>query len=263
MSSSVDVREHNREAWDRQVEKKCPWTIPATDEQIRLAQTGECRIYLTPCIAVPAAWLEPLPGRDVLCLASGGGQQGPLLAAAGAHVTVFDNSPAQLAQDRATAERFGLLVRTVEGDMRDLSVFADESFDLIVHPVSNVFVPELAPVWKEAFRVLRKEGSLLSGFDNPVRHIFDEEEYDRGRLVVRNRLPFSQAEALSPEQIRERRERGLPLEFSHTLDEQIGGQIAAGFVLVGLYEDHDNEDSDLLSRFAPTFIATRAIKAAI
>jgi 2-polyprenyl-3-methyl-5-hydroxy-6-metoxy-1,4-benzoquinol methylase len=70
----------------------------------------------------------------VLCLASGGGQQGPILAAAGARVTVFDNSPQQLAQDRFVARREGLTLETVEGDMRDLSVFADVSFDLIVHP---------------------------------------------------------------------------------------------------------------------------------
>ena len=90
-----------------------------------------------------------------MCLASGGGQQGPILAAAGADVTVFDNSPRQLEQDRYVADRDGLHLQTVEGDMRDLSCFPDESFDLIVHPVSNVFVPDVKPVWREAYRVLK------------------------------------------------------------------------------------------------------------
>ena len=53
------------------------------------------------------------------------------------------------------AEREGLALRTVLGDMRDLNAFPDASFDVVVNPVSNVFCPELAPVWRESFRVLR------------------------------------------------------------------------------------------------------------
>ena len=90
--------------------------------------------------------VPPLAGADVLCLAAGGGQQGPILAAAGADVTVFDNSPRQLAQDRLVADRDGLAIRTIEGDMADLSAFADASFDLVVHPVSNVFAADVRPV---------------------------------------------------------------------------------------------------------------------
>ena len=210
---------------------------------------------------VPMAWLEPVEGRDVLCLASGGGQQGPVLAAAGARVTVFDNSPLQLAQDRHVAERHSLEIRTVEGDMRDLSAFADQSFDLVVHPVSNCFVPEVRPVWQEAHRVLRTEGALLAGFGNPVRFIFDEEAYERGVLEPKHALPYSDLELLSEQEIQERFEGGIPLEFSHSLEEQIGGQLDAGFVITGLYEDRDrDEENDLLSKLAPVYIATRARK---
>lgn len=79
---------------------------------------------LTPTQPILRAWFPPLAGADVLCLASGGEQQGPILAAADVHVTVFDNSPQQLAQDRHVAWRDGLTLATVEGDMRDLRVFA-------------------------------------------------------------------------------------------------------------------------------------------
>src|SRR6185295_686017 len=104
----------------------------------------------------------------------GGGQQAPILAAAGAIVTTLDFSPKQLAQDRLVAERDGLTLTTVQGDMTDLSMFADESFDLDFHPVSNTYVPEIRPVWREAYRVLRCGGSLLAGFINPINFVFDD-----------------------------------------------------------------------------------------
>ncbi len=254
----MDVRQFNRQAWDQQVAQGNTWTIPVSSEEVAAARRGEWKLVLTPTIPVPAAWYPPLSGADVLCLASGGGQQGPILAAAGAHVTVLDNSPAQLGQDRMVAERDGLEIRTVEGDMRDLSMFPDESFDLIFHPVSNIFCPEILPVWREAFRVLRKGGVLLSGFCNPVMFIFDFPALDAGKLVVTRRIPYSDVESLTPEEICEFEKQGLPVEFSHTLDEQIGGQLAAGFLLAGFYEDID--PTSVLGETLPTFIATRAIK---
>jgi SAM-dependent methyltransferase len=144
-----DVRELNRDAWDAQVAKKNRWTVPVSPKEIEAARRGEWEILLTPTRPVPRSWFPELEGARVLCLASGGGQQGPILAATGARVTVFDNSPRQLAQDRLVAERENLELETIEGDMADLGVFADGVFDLIVHPVSNCFVPDLRPIWSE------------------------------------------------------------------------------------------------------------------
>ena len=101
----MDIREYNRKAWNKEVERENEWTIPVSAEEVAEARAGRWRIVLTPTIPVPASWHPELAGADVLCLASGGGQQGPILAAAGANVTVFDNSPRQLAQDRFVAER--------------------------------------------------------------------------------------------------------------------------------------------------------------
>jgi ubiquinone/menaquinone biosynthesis C-methylase UbiE len=201
---------------------------------------------------------------DVLCLASGGGQQGPVLAAAGASVTVFDNSPRQLDRDRQVAERDGLSIQTVEGDMADLGTFADASFDLVVHPVSNTFVPDVRPVWKEAYRVLHEGGALLAGFSNPALYLFDYDLADRtGVLQVKYALPYSDVASLSAEEKQRYTEEGRPLEFSHTLEDQIGGQIEAGFVLTGLYEDaFEDEEWDVLGKYMNTYIATRAVKMA-
>ena len=254
----MNIAEFNRKAWDGYVESGNRWTIPVSSEDVKKARQGNWKIVLTPTKPIPQSWYPALAGCDLLCLASGGGQQGPILAAAGATVTVFDNSPKQLGRDRMVAERDSLNIRTVQGDMADLSVFADESFDLIIHPVSNTFVPDVKPVWKEAYRVLRKGGAMLSGFTNPINYIFDDEEYDKGNLVVRHKLPYSDQISLSPEEQKRQREKGYAMEFSHTFDDQIGGQIDAGFLIAGFYEDV--APGELLEEIMPSFFATRAIK---
>src|SRR4051812_22295895 len=237
----MDLLAYNREAWDRCVLKANRWTVPVTSHQIAAARRGEWSIVLTPHKPVPRSWFPDLHGLDVLCLASGGGQQGPILAAAGANVTVFDNSPGQLARDRLVADREGLVIETVLGDMADLSAFPDARFGLIVHPVSNVFVPDVRPVWREAFRVLRAGGALLAGFMNPLQHLFDDIALERGELRVAHRIPYSDLASPTEEERARLNEEGRPLEFGHTLGDQIGGQIEAGFVLTGFYDDIDPE----------------------
>jgi SAM-dependent methyltransferase len=253
-----NIRAFNRAAWDRLVESGNPWTIPVGPEVIAAARRGEFSVLLTGLTPVPREWFPPLQGLEILCLASGGGQQGPILAAAGAKVTVFDNSPKQLERDRMVAEREGLVLKTVEGDMRDLSVFPDESFDLIFHPVSNVFVPEVRPVWRETYRVLRRGGALLAGFMNPVAYLVDFQIPENGILEIKHSIPYSDLDSLTKAQLQKCREEGTPLEFGHTLEDQIGGQLDAGFVLYGFYEDRDNHSA--IEKYITTYIATRAIK---
>ncbi len=194
----------------------------------------------------------------MLALASGGGQQAPVLAAAGARVTVLDNSPAQLAQDAMVAARDGLVLRLEAGDMRDLSRFADGAFDLVFHPASNSFVPEIAPVWRECHRVLRPGGRLLAGFVQPALWLFDEDDVDRGVFVAKHALPYSDVAARDPERLARMEAAGEPLSFGHTLDQQIGGQLAAGFHLVAMFEDRWDEHP--LDRFFAPCIATLAVK---
>ncbi|HAJ35107.1 MAG TPA: SAM-dependent methyltransferase, partial [Chloroflexi bacterium] len=91
--NAEEVRRYNARAWDKAVERASRWTTPVAPEEIAAARQGVWQIVLTPTRAVPRAWFPSLAGADVLCLAGGGGQQGPILAAAGARVTVFDNSP--------------------------------------------------------------------------------------------------------------------------------------------------------------------------
>jgi SAM-dependent methyltransferase len=258
----MDVVAYNRTAWDREVERGNPWTVPVGPEIIAAARRDEWSVLLTPTRPVPREWFPEMRGADVLCLASGGGQQSPVFAATGARVTVLDNSPRQLAQDRAVAEREGLEIVTVLGQMADLSAFRDESFDLVFHPVSNVFAPAVRPVWREAYRVLRHGGVLLAGFMNPAIYLFDLDlAEEQGILQVRYSLPYSDLESAAKDKRRRYIEQGEPLEYSHSLEDQIGGQADAGFLVAGLYEDgRPPEESDALSRHMPICIATRAVK---
>lgn len=255
----MNIRAYNREAWNKAVEQGNQWTRPVESEEVERARVGDWRIILTPTKPVPREWYPAeMRGTDILCLASGGGQQGPILAATGANVTVFDNSPSQLAQDRLVADRDGLAITTIEGDMADLSVFPDASFDLIVHPCSNVFIPDVLPVWREAFRVLRPGGAMLSGFTNPVVYIFDQFLAEEGIFQLKHSLPYSDLHSLSDEERNRYLAKNEPMEFGHTLEDQIGGQLAAGFHLVAMFEDYWPDRP--LSKYLPTFMATRAIK---
>ncbi len=255
-----DITKYNRDAWNRAVAKGDQWTRPVSPDLIERARAGDWNIVLTPQKPVPRDWFPDIRGKKVLCLAGGGGQQGPILAAAGAEVTVFDNSPAQLAQDRMVADREGLSLSTIEGDIRDLSCFQDETFHLIFHPCSNVFVPDIKPVWKEAARVLEFGGCLLAGFVNPVYFTMDPVLGAKGIAQMKYKIPYSDLESLNDEERKRYTDPGDPLEFGHSLEDQLGGQIEAGLVISKLFEDNWTEDKGVVHRFINCYMATKAIK---
>jgi SAM-dependent methyltransferase len=255
----MDTRAYNRAAWNREVDGgQNRWSRPVSPEIITKAKQGEFSILLTENIPVPHKWFPTLQGADVLCLASGGGQQGPVLAAVGANVTVFDNSPRQLEQDQLVAQREALSLKTVEGDAANLETFADESFDLVFNPVSTVFMPDVRAVWKEAYRVLRYGGILMTGSMNPVHYIFDLYKADEGILEVAHSIPYSDLTSIPREDLDELIEKGLPVEFGHSLTDLLGGQCEAGFVITDVYEDYMLDSP--LHKYHPSYIAARALK---
>jgi SAM-dependent methyltransferase len=258
-SRQIDIREFNRAAWSAQVRMGNRWTIPVTSETIHAAHDGNWQVVLTPTKPVPKTWFPDFTTRRtrVLCLASGGGQQGPILAAAGAIVTVLDYCEAQLDQDRMVAARDGLAIETVCGDMSDLTMFDDATFDLVFHPCSNLFVENVLPVWREASRVLKPGCDLLSGFVNPVHFIFDEQSMRGGLLKVAHSIPYSEPNLRAVSQTK--CDRDDPLCFGHSLTDQIAGQIAAGFAITGFYEDRYDDD-DLISQYIDSFVATKSTK---
>ncbi|QVK16882.1 class I SAM-dependent methyltransferase [Mycoplasmatota bacterium] len=251
----------NKDIWDKKVDEKDCWTKPVSSEEVDKARKGEWEIKLTPVKAVPRDWFpKTMAGKKILCLASGGGQQGPIIAATGAEVTVFDNSQKQLEQDKLVAERDNLKIRTLQGDMRDLSIFEDDSFDFIIHPWSNCYVDSVLPVWKEANRVLKKGGTMIAGFANPLEYIFDLKAFNEGNLVVRHSVPYSDLTSITESELKELvLEQGEAIAFGHTLEDQIQGQILAGFMIAGFYEDNNGGWSPL-DKYINTSIATKAVK---
>ena len=256
----MDIRSHNRAAWDILSRSGDRWGIPVEPSTIAAARRGKWSVVLTNSAPVPRAWFPAsLVGLDILGLASAGGQQGPIFAAAGARVTVLDNSPEQLARDAFVAKRDKLDIRLVEGTMEDLSAFANESFDLVFNPASVFFTRDVRAVWREAARVLRPGGTLLSGFLNPAVYLFEKDAVDGGPpLLVTFKLPYSDERDLPKEELAARVARREPLGFSHTLTDLLGGQMDAGLQLVSMYEDVFGDAA--LDAHMPGLLATRAVK---
>ena len=150
------------------------------------------------------------------------------------------------------AGREGYSVRIIKADMTKRLPFSDAEFDVIFHPVSNCYVEEVQPIFKECYRVLKSGGIFLAGLDNGINYIFDDDE----KILV-NTLPFNPLK--DENQMNQLNESDCGVQFSHTLEEQIGGQLEAGFILTDLYED-TNGTGNLHEHNIPTFFSTRAIK---
>jgi len=259
---SFDLYTHNQAAWDQLAVSDCDWSRPVTPDVIAAARAGTWSVRLTPG-TLPDHWLGDVRGRRILCLASAGGQQAPVLAAAGGEVTVFDASEKQLDRDRDVAARDGLALTIVQGDMRDLSCFSGESFDIVFNPISNLYVPDVRPVWRECHRVLKPGGRLLASFYNPVVFVGDRDPDLMAKGLIRPmfQIPYADVKDLAPEVLEAKLARGEALVSGHSLSDQIGGQIEAGFHIAGFLEDRQPAPRFLIDRFMPTFIATLAIKA--
>ncbi|MBQ1491697.1 MAG: class I SAM-dependent methyltransferase, partial [Blautia sp.] len=212
----------NAETIDRWAAEGWAWARPLSHEAYERAVQGDWEVHLTPTKPVPKDWLGTLKGKKVLGLASGGGQQMPIFAALGAECTVLDYSPAQLESERMVAEREGYEIRIIRGDMTKPLPFEEEEFDLIFHPVANCYVEEVEGIWRECYRVLKRGGRLLAGLDNGMNFLVDTQEE---RII--NHLPFNPLK--NEEQRRQLEKEDGGMQFSHTMEEQVGGQLRAGF----------------------------------
>ncbi len=253
-SNQVSWREHNQAAWDARVQRQAWYIDTATEEDFRQPLK----------VADPLGWLgAEVTGKRILCLAAGGGRHGPLLAAAGAMVTVVDLSPRMLALDRKVAAERGLSLTLVEASMDDLKALAEAGFDAVIQPVSTCYVPDLAAVYREIARVLRPDGVYVSQHKQPISL-----QASAGPVGAQNLFlltePYDRKGPLPPAgEGCWHREHGA-IEHLHRLEDLLGGLCRAGFVIEDVLEpQHSRPDAKVGTfayrcRFVPPYLAIKA-----
>jgi ubiquinone/menaquinone biosynthesis C-methylase UbiE len=247
----VDYRSANQQAWNQLADSDSLFARVATDE--------ECR---KPLQALDGrGWLpESVAGLNVLCLASGGGWQSILYAAAGANVTVVDLSDSMLRLDTREAKRRRFQVQTVQASMDDISMLADESFDIVHQPVSTCYVPDLKPVYAGIARVLRSHGLYISQHKQPVSLQISHRN-ERQQFVIG--VEYYHAGPLPQQQDTAYRESGAT-EYLHRLDQIVGDLCLAGFVIEDLREPKradykvDVSHFGYRGRFVPPYVRMKA-----
>lgn len=230
---ATPAHEHNRSAWDKMVRDKQRFTRPAPDES-----------FADPLGKVDSiGWLGgDIRGQELLCLAAGGGKHAALYAAAGAEVTVVDISAAQLELDREVAAERKLSLRTVEASMDQMPMFTEAEFDIVIHPVSTCYVPNIAPVYREVARVTRPGGIYISQHKTPTSLQTDIRTSANGYEFIE---PYYRSGPLPPVAGSQHREEGT-LEFLHRWEELLGLMCRAGFVIEDLVEPmHAKADAEV------------------
>ena len=221
MNLRDEIAVANQRLWEEEVKKGCGYTIPWLDLDVDLLRRyadGELGSLPEPmdCLSPPSVFAG-VEGKDVLCLAAGGGQQSAVFGLLGARVTVVDLAEGQLRGDRRAAAHYGYEVRALQADMRDLSAIDAASFDLVYQAPSLAYIPHLREVYAEVSRVLRMGGFYRAQYHQPVTHFvaWDGEGYRIAEPYVAR--------------VMHRDDGGI--EFRHYMDDIFGGLVDVGFAL--------------------------------
>jgi len=227
-----ELARYNQDRWEELARARLEFTLPILD--------------LTPASARrridPEGILGDLQGKQVLCLATGGGQQSAMFGVLGANVTVLDLSPTQLQRDEEAAHHYGYPVHTVQGDMRDLAVFASDSFDLVYQAYSLNFVPCVEPVFREVARVLRPGGLYQMQWANPFTQSVDDQAWDGETYLLHHPYidGFETSTYYPTWDIEDEeghwRQIPSPREFRHALSTVVNQLVAHGFMIMRLKE---------------------------
>ncbi len=232
-----EILRKNRQVYDAMAQAGDPLCRPAKDQELA-----------NPLATVDGAgWLgRSIAGQHLLCLAAGGGRQSSLYAAAGAVVTVVDLSRAMLELDRRVASERGYSLRLFETSMEDLSMLKDREFDIVIHPVSSCYVPDIVVVYREVARILRPGGIYISQHKQPVSLQASIDPLPQGGYQLQHRyyrdtpLPGIESTGRTGRRLRE----SGAIEFIHRWEQLIGGMCRAGFVIEDLSEPlHARDDS--------------------
>lgn len=237
MTANQNAIEHNRRAWDDLARQKQRFTQPAKDEE-----------FVDPLsILDGSGWLGGnISGKKLLCLAAGGGRQGPLYAATGADVTVVDVSAAQLELDREVAASRRLTLKTVQTSMDDLSMFRIGEFDIVIHPVSTCYVDDLNAIYQQVAKVTRVHGTYISQHKQPASLQAAVTPSEQGYELTE---PYYRRDPLPNVRGSLHREEGT-LEYIHRWEQLIGAMCRSGFVIEDLTEPKHGEPKATPGTFA-------------
>jgi len=255
------VAEHNLRMWDRLASAGIPYTRPQGTPP---RDARGKRRFLDELTYGQIKGLK-LDGRRVLSLAGGGGWDPILFAELGAETTLFDLSPRQLATVRTLARERGTKLRFVQGDMRDLSRFAEGEFDVVYHHHSLVFVPDAARVIEEVARVLAPGGTYVFSTMHPVTLRMYETWTGTGWGFKQRYFENGPVPAKSPTwEFDDVRVDAPTLEYGHRFSDLVNACVRAKLVVDGLWEWSPGDaggpagSDDDLERSLPAYVAIRA-----
>lgn len=227
MRDRDEVAITNQKLWEDEVKKGCGYTIPWLDIDIPTLQQfaqGELEFLPEPLTCMyPADFFADVRGKDVLCLASGGGQQSAVFGLLGAQVTVIDLADGQLAGDRKAAEHYGYDITTLQADMRDLSALDDSSFDLIYQANSVAYIPDIKELYVGVSRVLKSGGLYRICVGQPATHLV---KWDGKAYFISK--PYAEKVYRRPD--------GVGIEFRHYMDDLFNGLLDLGFSIQRIHE---------------------------
>lgn len=118
--------------------------------------------------------LGDVDGRCAIVLGCGGGQDCIVLAKRGAQVVGIDLSDRQIEYGRRLAEREGVLVTLLQGNVEELKQIDDESQDLALSLHALNYVERIDRVFAEALRVLQPGSPLVFSVHHPMDACLDD-----------------------------------------------------------------------------------------
>ena len=239
---------HNQARWEALAKANVAYSRPFLDLTLESAWDVVDEQRVLRKLGWGSAGTANIAGKNILCLAGGGGQQSAAFGLLGANVTVLDFSPTQLERDVEALQHYGLSAQLEQGDMRDLSRFADDSFDLVYHAFSINFVPNPDPVFAEVGRVLKSNGIYRVHCHNPFVMGLDEtnwngEGYPLKSPYQEGAVQFDELNWTFEDVDGAKKEVEGPVEFRHTMHRLIAGIAGNHMVILGMWEELTKDEN--------------------
>lgn len=248
----ISTDQHNQWAWDNLAQQGSGFARPATNEDFQHPER----------VINPFGWIPgPVAGKQVLCLAAGGGKHGPIFASQQADVTVVDISETMLRLDREIARREKVPLKTINTSMNNLSALGSGIFDIVLQPVSTCYVKNIRAVYREVARVIKTGGIYISQHKQPISLQAAAKPSANGAYNIQE--PYYRSGPLPSVTNSEHREANTK-EFLHTLEAILGGMCAQGFSINDVKEPKHADPLAIQGSFqerciyVPPYIAVKA-----